>query len=469
MRDAATRLFGRNGTSGRRRRLTTVSPWRSAAPGPAEACRWRRTRQPLSAGQPPCAFLRESLAVCNHLTAVHPQRTQAGAMVTLRSARLGRSPVSTASPGSIEEERHDPSETSRDSAAANPCGRGSPARRDGDPRGGHRIDSRGVSTRRRLPCGGGRAGPGAVRGQPRRVPAPLADHQASHHARPRAAALRRGVDGWAREGLVRRRVRVMVTPLVIASPAASGPTAGAQPEIPTPGPLAEPRPLRQVGAPADLTRAAIPPDNRQTPQKIALGEKLFFDGRLSADGTVACGTCHDPAPPFTDRKRVTAGVGGRAGQRNAPTILNALYNKTQFWDGRVTTLEEQAALPIVNPVEMGQPSLNAAVARIAAIREYQDAFQEVFGGRPNGPDLLRAIASYERTQLSFDSPFDHFIAGDASAIDGAAKRGWELFNTRGRCNKCHALTDAERDVTNFTDHDFHNIGIGIIRPTVVPP
>jgi len=263
------------------------------------------------------------------------------------------------------------------------------------------------------------------------------------------------VDGWAREGLVRRRVRVMVTLLVIASPAASGPTAGAQPEIPTPGPLAEPRPLRQVGAPADLTRAAIPPDNRQTPQKIALGEKLFFDGRLSADGTVACGTCHDPARAFTDGKRVSIGIGGRAGQRNAPTILNALYNKTQFWDGRVTTLEEQAALPIVNPVEMGQPSLNAAVARIAAIREYQDAFQEVFGGRPNGPDLLRAIASYERTQLSFDSPFDHFIAGDASAIDGAAKRGWELFNTRGRCNKCHALTDAERDVTNFTDHDFH--------------
>jgi cytochrome c peroxidase len=259
----------------------------------------------------------------------------------------------------------------------------------------------------------------------------------------------------------------MVTLLVIASSVASGPTAGAQPEIPTPGPLAQPKPLRQVGAPADLTRTAIPPDNRQTPEKIALGEKLFFDGRLSADGTVACATCHDPARAFTDGKPVSIGIDGRAGQRNAPTILNALYNKTQFWDGRVTTLEEQAALPIVNPVEMGQPSLNAAVARIAAIREYQDAFQEVFGGRPNGPDLLRAIASYERTQLSFDSPFDHFIAGDASAIDAAAKRGWELFNTRGRCNKCHALTDAERDVTNFTDHDFHNIGIGIVRHNVV--
>src|SRR5436853_3836282 len=91
---------------------------------------------------------------------------------------------------------------------------------------------------------------------------------------------------------------------------------------------------------------------------------------------------------------------------NAPTILNALYNKTQFWDGRVKTLEEQAALPIVNRVEMGQPSLDAAVARIAAIEEYQLAFRRVFGRPPTGPDLVRAIASYERTQLSFDSPFD---------------------------------------------------------------
>ncbi len=161
------------------------------------------------------------------------------------------------------------------------------------------------------------------------------------------------------------------------------------------------------------------------------------------------------------------GIKGGVGQRNAPTILNALYNKTQFWDGRVKTLEEQAALPIVNPVEMGQPSLEAAVALIAAIEEYQQAFRSVFGRVPNGTDLLRAIASYERTQLSFDSPFDHYIAGEENAIDDAAKHGWELFNTQGRCNKCHALTEDTRDVTYFTDNDFHNIGIGIIRHNVV--
>src|SRR5439155_17583200 len=97
-----------------------------------------------------------------------------------------------------------------------------------------------------------------------------------------------------------------------------------------------------------------------------------------ADGTVACSICHDPERAFTDGRPTSVGIKGRAGQRNAPTILNALYNKTQFWDGRVKTLEEQAALPIVNSVEMGQPSLKAAVARIAAISEYQQALQGAF-------------------------------------------------------------------------------------------
>ena len=116
---------------------------------------------------------------------------------------------------------------------------------------------------------------------------------------------------------------------------------------------------------------------------------------------------------------------------------------------------------------LGQPNLDAAVAQIASVEEYQLAFQRVFGRPPNGPDLLRAIASYERPQLSFDSTFDHFIAGDNTAIDASAKRGWELFNTQARCNKCHALTDTQQDVTVFTDNDFHNIGIGIIRHNVV--
>src|SRR5262249_11807142 len=189
--------------------------------------------------------------------------------------------------------------------------------------------------------------------------------------------------------------------------------------------------------------------------------------RSPAAGTVAGATCQDPARAFTDGRPTSIGIRGRVGQRNAPTVLNALYNKFQFWDGRAKTLEEQAAFPIVNPVEMGQPNLEAAVAQIAIIKEYRRGFFGVFGRPPNAPGPLRAPASAEPTQRSFASSFEHFFAGGRNAIDDAAKRGWELFNTRGRCNKCHALTEQKRDVTNFTDNDFHNIGIGIIRHNVV--
>jgi len=265
-----------------------------------------------------------------------------------------------------------------------------------------------------------------------------------------------------------RRVPIAASLLLVARAAMGAPAAAAAPPpIPKPGPLAQPRSLKQIGAPADQTRAAIPPDNPQTPEKVALGEKLFFDGRLSADGTVACATCHNPAHAFADGRPTSVGIHGAAGERNAPTVLNALYNKTQFWDGRANTLEDQAALPIINSIEMGQPSLDAAVARIAAIGEYQQAFRRVFGRAPTAQDLQRAIASYERTLLSFDSPFDRFIAGEKSAISDAAKRGWDLFNGRARCNFCHAISEKQPDLTNFTDNDFHNIGIGIIRHNVV--
>ena len=236
--------------------------------------------------------------------------------------------------------------------------------------------------------------------------------------------------------------------------------------IPPPGPLAAPKPLNQVGLPVAATLAAVPADNPQTPAKLALGEKLFFDGRLSVDGTVACSTCHDPAKAFTDGRTVSIGVKGLQGQRNAPTVLNALYNSAQFWDGRAQTLEAQAGFPIINPVEMGQPSLAAATASIAKYPEYQQAFQQAFGRPPNPQDLVRAIAAYERSQVSFNAPFDRFIAGDQGAIGDEAKRGWALFNGHARCNLCHALTDTTPDPTFFIDKDFHNIGIGIIRHDV---
>jgi cytochrome c peroxidase len=250
------------------------------------------------------------------------------------------------------------------------------------------------------------------------------------------------------------------------SPLIATATPAKVPPVPVPGPLAQPRSLKQVGLPMQQTLAEIPPDNPQIPEKIALGEKLFFDPRLSADGTVACASCHDPERAFTDGRPASIGVKGRVGQRNAPTILNVLYNKKQFWDGRAETLEDQAVMPITNPSEMGQANMDAAVTTLTAIAEYKDEFQRIFGQDPTGLTLVRAIAAYERTLGSFDSPFDHFIAGDANAIDDAAKRGWMLFNTKAKCNACHAAV--RNDVTYFTDFEFHNIGIGILRHNVTP-
>jgi cytochrome c peroxidase len=240
------------------------------------------------------------------------------------------------------------------------------------------------------------------------------------------------------------------------------------PPLPKQGPLAEPRTTDQVGFPAPLTAWLFSPNNPPTAARVALGQKLFFEPRLSGDGTVACATCHNPARAFTDGRPVSIGIHGRAGQRNAPTVLNAFYSKYQFWDGRVTTLEQQAALPITNPFEMGSVSIADAVSRIAGDQHYQAQFMQAFGRAVNGQDLLSAIVAYEQTLLAFDSPFDHFIAGRSDAISDSAKRGWELFNAKARCHLCHALTETRRDATLFMDNDFHNIGIGILRHRVGP-
>jgi cytochrome c peroxidase len=242
---------------------------------------------------------------------------------------------------------------------------------------------------------------------------------------------------------------------------------GQAPRLPKPSPLAEPRSSNQLGFPTVLTEYVISPTTLR-PARVVLGQKLFFESRLSGNGTVACATCHDPDRAFTDGRPVSVGIDGRVGQRNAPTILNALYNKHQFWDGRVTTLEQQAALPITNPFEMGSASISDAVSRIASDKDYQTQFMHAFGRGVNEQDMLSAIAAYERTLASFDSPFDHFIVGEANAISDSAKRGWELFNTKARCHLCHALTEDQRDATLFIDNDFHNIGIGILRHRVGP-
>src|SRR5580704_12610320 len=190
----------------------------------------------------------------------------------------------------------------------------------------------------------------------------------------------------------------------VGAPPALAP--GQAPPLPKPGPLAEPRLSTQVGFPTVLTNYVISPSTLR-PARVALGQKLFFEPRLSGDGTVACATCHDPAQAFTDGRPVSVGIHGRVGQRNAPTVLNALYNKHQFWDGRVATLEQQAALPITNPSEMGSKSIGDAVLRIVGDEEYQTQFMQAFGRGVNEQDMLRALATYERTLVSFASPLDH--------------------------------------------------------------
>ena len=241
-------------------------------------------------------------------------------------------------------------------------------------------------------------------------------------------------------------------------------SATANAEIPKAGALAQPKPAHQVGLPSELTAAVTPRDNPDSPEKVELGRKLFFDGRLSADGTVACATCHDPDKGFTDGKRTSVGIKQQVGHRNAPTVLDALYNDTQFWDGRAKTLEDQAKLPITNPIEMGQPNLDNAVANVAKVPEYRDAFQRIFGRPATGDDLARALAAYERSQAAFDAPFDRFLAGDDKALDASARRGWALFNGRGRCMSCHGVSPTQ---PTFSDNKFHNIGVSAHKQNFV--
>ena len=230
-------------------------------------------------------------------------------------------------------------------------------------------------------------------------------------------------------------------------------------------PLAAPKSEKQPGFPTDLYSWVIPPDNPQTPAKIALGKALFFEDRLSADSKISCDHCHGPAKGFTDQLPTSMGINAQFGQRNAPSVLNSMFNVTQFWDGRSPSLEAQVEGPVTNPVEMGQKSTDAALAAIKSIPEYQKQFQEVFGHEPTFADIERAIASYERTQFAFDSPFDKFMAGDKNAISDSAKRGWSIFNGKGRCMSCHGWNPTQ---PLFTEMKFHNIGVSAHKSDFVP-
>jgi cytochrome c peroxidase len=217
----------------------------------------------------------------------------------------------------------------------------------------------------------------------------------------------------------------------------------------------------QIKVPLGLPPVPIPADNPPTAETIALGRKLFYDKKLSKDNSLACASCHNPLKGFTDALPLSRGVGGMTGVRNAPTIVNAAYLPFQFWDGRAISLEQQAASPIADPVEMNQ-SHEVSLSKLSADPSYKPLFTKAFG--PGGITLGRvekAIASFERTILSGNSPFDRYqFGGDKSALTPSQVRGLKIFldPARGNCAACHTVNDK---YALFTDGRFHNIGEGV--------
>jgi cytochrome c peroxidase len=218
-----------------------------------------------------------------------------------------------------------------------------------------------------------------------------------------------------------------------------------------------------IGISRDLWRRRIPVDNPLTLAKVSLGEMLYFEKRLSVNGTVSCGTCHDPANAFTDRRAVALGVSDSQGTRNAPTILNSVFISQLFWDGRTSRLEDQAKQPLLNPFEMGMVDDAAVVSRLSAIPEYREKFNQVFGKQGISIDTItKALAAYERTLLSGNSSFDRFIAGNINGLTESQKRGWSLFKGKAKCIECHSFSKAS---PFFSDFNFHNTGIGATELT----
>ncbi|UCN00195.1 hypothetical protein LCX93_11840 [Sulfurimonas sp. SWIR-19] len=218
-------------------------------------------------------------------------------------------------------------------------------------------------------------------------------------------------------------------------------------------------------APLGLPAVLVPADNPQTEAKIQLGDVLFHDPRFSADGKVSCATCHAREKAFTDHLSVSKGFtdkeGTRVGTRNAPTVINSAYYTSQFWDGRVSSLEEQSKLPPINPVEGGLHSWKNLVDMLKKDAYYKQEFRKVFGVKPSEISIehfAKAIASFERTVISGNSKFDRYMyGGDRDALNEQEKRGLKVYLGQGRCVSCHVISQTQ---ALFTDNRFYNIGVG---------
>ncbi len=204
----------------------------------------------------------------------------------------------------------------------------------------------------------------------------------------------------------------------------------------------------------------VPAGNPLRKDKVDLGRLLFFDKRLSKNGTIACASCHLKDKGFTDGKPVSTGINGLKGGRSAPASINRVYSTAQFWDGRAETLEEQSIGPFINPVEHGFATHDEMVEKMNQIPGYVTLFQNVFGGEITIRRVGQAVASFQRTILSGNSAVDKFdVGGDESALSISAKRGLKLFRGKARCIRCHSGF-------NFTDEKFHNLGIGFDKTPV---
>ena len=215
-------------------------------------------------------------------------------------------------------------------------------------------------------------------------------------------------------------------------------------------------PVRPLPAPPLGINRLDDSPNPPAPERVRLGRWLFYDTRLSADGTVSCATCHVPERAFSNGTRFARGMGGHAGRRKTPSFVNAAHTfvRNRFgWDGHAASLEEQSLLPIVNPIEMGSTA-SQIVTTLSRIAGYAPYFERAFGDRRVTPQrVASALADYQRTRMSGNSAWDRWQSGDARALSPSARRGWDLFTGDAQCSRCHFGP-------NFTDRAFHTLGVG---------
>lgn len=213
-----------------------------------------------------------------------------------------------------------------------------------------------------------------------------------------------------------------------------------------------------------LPAVSHPADNPSSMEKIALGKKLFFDARLSGDGSVSCAHCHKPEQAFCDGLVKSKGIHDRIGTRNAPSILNAAFNTSQFWDGRQPSLEAQATDPLLNPREHGLKDEDAVLKLLRSDAEYRKVFSDAFHVSASNIELKhvgKALASFQRTLVAGNSRFDrYYYQGDKSALSESAVRGLALFMGAAQCTSCHTI---EKTHALFSDNQFHSLSVGMNR------